>query len=126
MYDLSTDNKGKLVLVISTLGFSATEIVIGSGKNVNVGTHIITGLRTNMNNKLMSAMDRIMLRKRSVIETINYELKNVAMLVHSRHRSFENFLMNVILVIAAYCFFDKKPAINMDFEVDGSMVPTLF
>lgn len=92
----------------------------------NNGTHIITGLRSNMKNKLMSAMDKIMLRKRSVIETINDELKNVAMLVHSRHRSFENFLMNVIAVIAAYCFFDKKPAINMDFEVGDPMMPTLF
>lgn len=92
----------------------------------NNGTHIITGLRSNMKNKLMSAMDKIMLIKRSVIETINDEIKNVAMLVHSIHLSFESFLMNVISVIAAYCFFDKKPAINMDFDVDGSMVPTLF
>ncbi len=68
-----------------------------------------------------------MLRKRSVIETINGELKNVAMLVHSRHRSFDNFLMNIISVIAAYCFFDKKQSINMDLYIDDNqMVPTLF
>lgn len=92
----------------------------------NNGTHIITGLRSNMKNKLMPFIDKIMLRKRSVIETINDELKNVAMLVHSRHRSFENFIMNVIAVIAAYCFFEKKPAINVDlFRVD-SIMPTLF
>lgn len=92
----------------------------------NQGTHIVTGLRSNMKNKLMSAFDKIMLRKRSVIETINDELKNVAMLVHSRHRSFDNFLMNVISVIAAYCFFDKKPAINMDFNMGDTSLPTLF
>lgn len=90
------------------------------------GTHIVTGLRSNMKNKLMSVYDKIMLRKRSVIETINDELKNVALLVHSRHRCFENFLMNVLSVIAAYCFFDKKPAINMDFELGNSSQLTLF
>lgn len=81
------------------------------------GVHIVTGLRSNMKNKLMSTYDKIMLRKRSVIESLNDELKNVAQLVHSRHRSVENFLMNVLAVIAAYSFFDKKPVINMDFEV---------
>lgn len=90
------------------------------------GTHIVTGIRSNMKNKLMSLHDKIMLRKRSVIETINDELKNVAMLVHSRHRSFENFLMNVMSTIAAYCFFEKKPAINADFEFGNPSVPTLF
>lgn len=88
------------------------------------GTHIVTGIRSNMKNKLMSVYDKIMLRKRSVIETINDELKNVAMLVHSRHRCFEK--MNVISSIAAYCFFEKKPAINADFEFGESAVPTLF
>lgn len=76
-----------------------------------------------MKDKTMSAYDKILLRKRSVIETIDDELKNVAMLVHSRHRSFDNFLMNVISVIAAYCFFDKKPAINMDSEIVDPMLP---
>lgn len=91
------------------------------------GTHIVTGIRSNMKNKLMPIWEKIMLRKRSVIETINDELKNVAMLVHSRHRSFDNFLMNIISAIAAYCFFDKKPSINMDYHIeDNSMMPTLF
>ena len=37
-------------------------------------------------NKFMPLYDKILLRKRSVIETINDELKNVAQLVHSSHR----------------------------------------
>ena len=81
--------------------------------------HIVTGLRANMKNKLMPLYDKIMLRKRSVIETINDELKNVAQLVHSRHRSLNNFLMNVLAVIAAYTFFDKKPSINIDYEIEA-------
>ena len=81
--------------------------------------HIVTGLRSNMKNKLMPLYDKLMLRKRSVIETINDELKNVAQLVHSRHRSLNNFLMNVLAVIAAYTFFDKKPSINIDYEIEA-------
>lgn len=81
--------------------------------------HLVTGLRSNMKNKLLSLWDKLMLRKRSVIETINDIMKNVAQLVHSRHRSLDNFLVNILSVLAAYCFFDKKPSINVDFEIDG-------
>ena len=86
----------------------------------NDGIHLVTGLRSNMKNKLMSLYDKIMLRKRSIIETVNDELKNVAQLVHSRHRSVYNFLMNVLSVLAAYSFFEKKPAINADFTIQKS------
>jgi hypothetical protein len=89
-------------------------------KLYNNGINLITGLRCNMKNKLMPLYDRLLLRKRSVIETINDELKNVAMLVHSRHRSVLNFAMNALSALAAYCFFDKKPAINMDFCIEES------
>jgi hypothetical protein len=51
-------------------------------KLYNDGINLITGLKCNMKNKLMPLYDRLLLRKRSVIETINDELKNVAMLVH--------------------------------------------
>ena len=60
----------------------------------NDGIELVTGLKCNMKNKLMPLNDKILLRKRSVIETINDELKNVAQLVHSRHRSVFNFAMN--------------------------------
>lgn len=84
------------------------------------GTHIVTGLKSNMKNKLMPIWDKIMLRKRSIIETINDMLKNVAQLVHSRHRSITNFLINALSALSAYCFMDKKPAINANFEVEKS------
>ena len=57
----------------------------------NDGINLVTGLKCNMKNKLMPLYDKILLRKRSVIETINDELKNVAQLVHSRHRSIYPF-----------------------------------
>ena len=80
------------------------------------GVHLVTGIRSNMKNRLMSFHDRIMLRKRSVIETINDELKNICEVEHTRHRAMHNFIMNLIAALAAYCFFDKKPAIRFDME----------
>ena len=67
-----------------------------------------------MKNVLMELKDKILLRKRSVIETINNELKNSCQVEHSRHISFQNFLTNLISGLIAYSFFDKKPAINFD------------
>jgi hypothetical protein len=56
----------------------------------NNGVHLVTGMRNNMKNKLMSLYDKIMLRKRSVIETINDQLKNICEIEHSRHRAVHN------------------------------------
>lgn len=82
------------------------------------GLHLVTGFKSNMKNRLMPIYDKLMLRKRSVIESINDELKNVAQSVHSRHRSIVNFAMNILGALAAYSFFEKKPAINIDFDVE--------
>ena len=76
------------------------------------GLHLITSIRNNMKNVLMELKDKILLRKRSVIETINDELKNICQVEHSRHRSFNNFITNLVAGLIAYSFFDKKPAIK--------------
>ena len=76
------------------------------------GVHLITSLRNNMKNSLMTMADKLLLRKRSVIETVNDELKNVCQLEHSRHRSFGNFLANLLAAVVAYSFLPKKLAIK--------------
>ena len=78
------------------------------------GLHLITSIRNNMRNVLMELKDKILLRKRSVIETVNDELKNICQVEHSRHRSFANFLTNLISGLIAYSFFPKKPAIKYE------------
>ncbi|TAG51022.1 MAG: IS982 family transposase [Cytophagales bacterium] len=78
----------------------------------NDGIHLITGIRNKMKNSLMTMHDKIMLRKRSVIETVNDELKNMCQIEHSRHRSFINFIVNILASLAAYSFFPKKPSIK--------------
>ena len=74
-----------------------------------------------MRNSLMGVADKILLRKRALIETVNDELKNIAQIEHSRHRSFNNFIVNSLSAIAAYCFLKKKPAINVNFVNDGQL-----
>lgn len=75
------------------------------------GVHLITNIRNNMKNSLMEMSDKIILRKRSVIETVNDELKNMCQVEHSRHRSVGNFFTNLIGGLIAYSFFPKKPSI---------------
>ena len=88
------------------------------------GVHIVTGIRTNMKNRLMDVYDKIMLRKRSIIETINDMLKNVALIVHTLHRSVSNFIVNLLAGMAAYAFYDTKTSINMEFEMEGEAAHT--
>ena len=86
------------------------------------GIQLVTRVRNNMRNMLMRAEDKILLRKRAVIETVNDELKNIAQIEHSRHRSFSNFIVNILSAIAAYCFFPKKPSVDVTFINDGQLV----
>ena len=90
------------------------------------GIHLVTGLRTNMKNKLMPFYDRMMLRKRYIIETINDLLKNTAQIVHSRHRSVGNFIMNLISALGAYCFFDNKPKALQGYCIEQTRQLELF
>ena len=75
------------------------------------GIQLITKLKSNMKGSIMRISDRLLLGKRAIIETINDELKNIAQVEHSRHRSFDNFIVNTLGSLAAYCFFPKKPTI---------------
>ena len=86
------------------------------------GIQLLTKVKNNMRNSLMSVEDKILLRKRALIETVNDELKNIAQIEHSRHRSFNNFIANALSAIAAYCFFEKKPAIDVNFVKDRQLV----
>jgi hypothetical protein len=82
------------------------------------GIQLITGIRNNMKNCLMEMSDKILLRKRSIIETINDVLKNTCQVEHSRHRSFDNFISNLLAGIATYCFLPKKPNIRFNNDID--------
>ena len=72
----------------------------------------------------MNVSDRLLLRKRAIVETVNDELKNIVQVEHSRHRCFDNFIVNLLGAIAAYCLFPKKPCINLNRALDTQL--TLF
>jgi len=87
------------------------------------GLELFTTLRSNMKQKLMSLKDKMLLRKRSLIETVNDQLKNISQIEHSRHRSVSNFLVNLLGGLAAYSHQEKKPSLNLDGK-DGCLMIT--
>lgn len=84
------------------------------------GVQLIYKLRNNMKGE-MPLKDRIMLRKRAIIESVNDELKNICQIEHTRHRSFTNFLTNLIAGLLAYSFLPKKPSIRVDIIEDSQL-----
>lgn len=62
--------------------------------------------------------DRVMLRKRAVIKSVNDKLKNICQIAHTRQRCFTNFITNLIAGLLAYSFLPKKPSIKVDFVDD--------
>ena len=81
------------------------------------GLKLFTTLRSNMKNKFITTNDKILLRKRSIIETINDQLKNISQIEHSRHRSIANFFVNLFAGLAAYSHQSKKPSIKFGNEL---------
>ena len=81
------------------------------------GVHLITKIKKNMKNSLMLLQDKIALRKRALIKTVNDELKNICQVEHTRHRSFDNLVTNLLSGLIAYSFFDKKPSINLQEDI---------
>jgi hypothetical protein len=92
---------------------------------LNRGLQLITPLKSNMINKLVPMNDKISLRKRSLVETVNDQLKNISYLVHSRHRSLHNFMLNLITALIAYTLQPKKPSLKLNEPVQEffSIVP---
>jgi hypothetical protein len=75
---------------------------------------LVTGIKKNMKNKVVNLYDKLMLRKRAIIETVNDQLKNISQIEHTRHRSLWNFLGNVASGLVAYSFREKKPSLNLN------------
>jgi hypothetical protein len=80
------------------------------------GLRLITKLRKNMRNQLLSLAEKLLLRKRALIETIIDQLKNVCQIEHSRHRSPLHFLVHLLAGLIAYCHQPKKPSLCLNFR----------
>jgi len=77
------------------------------------GLALITLIRRNMKPRLMRLWDRLLLRKRFLIEPINDQLKNVSQIEHSRHRSLTGFMVNLVAGLLAYTYQPKKPSLGL-------------
>jgi Transposase DDE domain len=78
------------------------------------GLHLITRLRKNMRNRLLTVADKLLLRKRALIETIHDQLKNICQIEHTRHRNPIHFLVHLLAGLTAYCHLPKKPSLHLD------------
>ncbi len=90
------------------------------------GLQLITRYKKNMKQKLVKLIDKILLRKRSLIETINDQLKNISQIEHSRHRSVWNFLVNLFAGLIAYTYLPKKPHLDLEPKGLPALPPALF
>ena len=75
---------------------------------------LITKFKSNMKNRLMCLGDRLLLRKRAIVESVSDQLKNISQIEHSRHRSPVNFMVNLLAGLIAYCLQPKKPSLNIN------------
>ncbi len=76
------------------------------------GLALITPKRKNMKKPALPLDDKLLLRKRSIIETINGQLKNISQIERTRHRSVANFLVNLVCGLIACCHQTKKPSLH--------------
>ena len=77
------------------------------------GVQLITKLRKNMKKRLLPLIDKLLLPKRAIIESVVDQLKNISQIEHTRHRSPINCFINIIAGLIAYCHQPKKPSLNL-------------
>lgn len=73
------------------------------------GLQFVTKIKKNMKNVLMKYEDKIFLKGRSLIETVNDILMHNCNIDHTRHRSPKNALCHALAGLLAYQFRDDKP-----------------
>ena len=105
--ELSKNLFGKL---FGDKGYISTEL---GDDLLGKGIQLITKIKSNMKNKLMLMTDKVLLRKRGIIETIIDQFKNISQIEHSRHRSPINFIVNIFAGLIAYTYQPKKPSLNL-------------
>lgn len=75
------------------------------------GLTLITKVKKNMKNRLITLHQKLILRKRGIIESVNNLLVNTCDIEHTRHRSFRNAFAHIFSALLAYSFLDNKPAL---------------
>lgn len=83
------------------------------------GLKMVTGLKRSMKPKLMLMFEKMLLRKRGLIESVFHILKNIFELEHTRHRSVANACVHLMSTLLTYCFKANKPKIKFDFLIQN-------
>ena len=86
------------------------------------GLELLTGIRKNMKPRLLRLWDKLMLRKRAVIEAVNDQLKNISQIEHTRHRSVTGFMVNVVAGLIAYTYHPTKPSLGLRHQQQLTMI----
>ena len=86
-------------------------------------SHVISKIKKDMKNSLMNLHDKLMLRGKTVFETVNGERKNVCQIEHTRHRPTDNFVTNLIAGLIAYNLLPKKPSMNLEIINKTRLIP---
>ena len=73
------------------------------------GVQLLTTLKKNMKPQQRTFFDRLLLRKRSLVETTNDLLKNYFQIEHSRHRSVTGLMNTILTALIASTFYPTKP-----------------
>jgi hypothetical protein len=87
------------------------------------GIYLITHLKSNMKNRLLLLSDKLLLRRRSILETITDQLKDLSQIEHTRHRSLANLMVNIVAGLIAYCHQPKKPSLALDLPQLEALIP---
>ena len=77
------------------------------------GLELLTKIRKHMQNRLIRLWDKLLLRKRTLIETVNDQLKNISQIEHTRHRSVTGFMVNLVAGLVAYSYRPAKPSLGL-------------
>jgi hypothetical protein len=80
------------------------------------GVQLITKIKRNMKNKLMPLLDKLLLRKRALIESVGEQLKHVCQVAHTRHRSIHNASVHILAALVAYTWYEHKPSLHLSAE----------
>ena len=90
------------------------------------GVNLVYKVRKNMKPLDLSVSDEVLLKKRTLVESVIRELKTQMRVEHTRHRSVENFQVNVFSALIAYQLLENKPSLNLAELQGASDLPVLF
>jgi hypothetical protein len=77
------------------------------------GVPLITKLKRKMKNKLLPLWDKLLLRKRALIESVGEQLKHVCQIGHTPHRSVHNACVHTLAALVASTWHERKPSLHL-------------